>query len=109
MNMKRNLLDFRLRRFVVACLVSCIPVVAAYAQQSAARIDATGVTTLKQLIQRIEAGSDYRVSWRDNLPNEISVSVSGGERTVDELLKEALRDKDITYVIKQNNIILLPR
>lgn len=72
-------------------------------------IDATGVTTLKQLIQRIEAGSDYRVSWRDNLPNEISVSVSGGERTVDELLKEALRDKDITYVIKQNDIILLPR
>ncbi len=109
MNMKRNLLDFRLRRFVVACLVSCISVVAAYAQQSAARIDATGVTTLKQLIQRIEAGSDYRVSWRDNLPNEISVSVSGGERTVDELLKEALRDKDITYVIKQNDIILLPR
>lgn len=69
MNMKRNLLDFRLRRFVVACLVSCISAVAAYAQQSAARIDATGVTTLKQLIQRIEAGSDYRVSWRDNLPN----------------------------------------
>lgn len=37
------------------------------------------------------------------------MSVSGGERTVDELLKEALRDKDITYVIKQNDIILLPR
>ena len=106
--MKRNLLDFRPMRTIVIGLMLCFSVLSASAQSSA-RIDASGATTLKQLIQKIEAGSEYRFSWSGNLPNDISISVPSGARTVEELLSAALRNKGVEYVIKQKDIVLLPQ
>ena len=108
MLMKRNLLDFGLMRVLVIGLMLCFSIFSASAQSSA-RIDASGVTTLKQLIQKVEAGSSYRFSWSDNLPNDISISVPNGPRTVEELLSAALTNKGVTYVIQQNDIVLLPQ
>ena len=108
MLMKRNLLDFGPMRILVIGLMLCISVLSASAQSST-RIDASGVTTLKQLIQKVEAGSEYRFSWSGNLPNDISISVPSGPRTVEELLSAALRNKGVSYVIKQNDIVLLPQ
>ena len=96
-----------MRIFVIG-LMLCFSVFSASAQTSA-RIDASGVTTLKQLIQKVEAGSDYRFSWSGNLPNDISISVPSGAHTVEELLSAALRNKGVEYVIKQNDIVLLPQ
>ncbi|MBQ2024638.1 MAG: carboxypeptidase-like regulatory domain-containing protein, partial [Alistipes sp.] len=106
--MKRNLLDFGPMRIVVIGLMLCFSVLSASAQSSA-RIDASGVTTLKQLIQKVEAGSSYRFSWSNNLPNDISISVPSGPQTVEALLSAALANKGVTYVIKQNDIVLLPQ
>ncbi|MBQ7855888.1 MAG: TonB-dependent receptor [Alistipes sp.] len=61
------------------------------------------------MIQKVEAGSDYRFSWSGNLPNDISISVPSGAHTVEELLSAALRNKGVEYVIKQNDIVLLPQ
>ena len=108
MIMKRNLLDFGPMRIVVIGLMLCFSVLSASAQSSA-RIDASGVTTLKQLIQKVEAGSSYRFSWSNNLPNDISISVPSGPQTVEALLSAALANKGVTYVIKQNDIVLLPQ
>ena len=108
MLMKRNLRDFGLMRVFVIGLMLCFSIFSASAQSSA-RIDASGVTTLKQLIQKVEAGSNYRFSWSDNLPNDISISVPKGPRTVEELLSAALANKGVSYVIQQNDIVLLPQ
>ena len=70
---------------------------------------ASPVTTLKQLIQKVEAGSNYRFSWSNNLPNDISISVPRGPQTVEALLNAALANKGVSYVIQQNDIVLLPQ
>ena len=106
--MKRNLLDFGPMRVFVIGLMLCFSSLSAVAQ-STARIDASGVTTLKQLIQKVEAGSNYRFSWSNNLPNDISISVPSGPQTVEALLNAALANKGVSYVIKQNDIVLLPQ
>ncbi|MBQ6870019.1 MAG: SusC/RagA family TonB-linked outer membrane protein, partial [Alistipes sp.] len=77
--------------------------------QSAAKIDATGAKTLKQLIEKIEAGTSYRFSWSGDLPNDISISVPAGQQSVEKLLNTALEGKSVTYVISQNDIVLLPQ
>ena len=88
MLMKRNLLKLALR-LVVVCLMLSISVSVASAQ-SAAKIDATGAKTLKQLIEKIEAGTSYRFSWSGDLPNDISISVPAGQQSVEKLLDTAL-------------------
>ena len=107
MLMKRNLLKLALR-LVVVCLMLSISVSVASAQ-SAAKIDATGAKTLKQLIEKIEAGTSYRFSWSGDLPNDISISVPAGQQSVEKLLNTALEGKSVTYVISQNDIVLLPQ
>lgn len=108
MLMKRNLPDFApIRRFVIGLVLSLS--ILSVSAQSSARIDASGVTTLKQLIHKIESGSQYRFSWSGDLPNDISISVPSGAKSVEELLNVALRNKGVEYVIKQNDIVLLPQ
>ena len=106
MLMKQNLLQRGLR-LVVVCLMLSISVSVASAQ-STAKVDASGAKTLKQLIEKIEANSSYRFSWSGNLPNDISISVPAGSQSVENLLKAALSGKSVTYVISQNDIVLLP-
>ena len=105
--MKRNLLDFGLRLMVVCLMLSLSW--QSVSAQSTARIDASGAKTLKQLIEKIEAGSNYRFSWSGNLPNDISITAPSGQQTVEQLLKSALAGKDVTFVIRQNDIVLLPQ
>ena len=107
MLMKQNLLQRGLR-LVVVCLMLSISVSVASAQ-STAKVDASGAKTLKQLIEKIEANSSYRFSWSGNLPNDISISVPAGSQSVENLLKAALSGKSVTYVISQNDIVLLPQ
>ena len=106
MLMRQNLLKQGLR-LVVVCLMLSISICQASAQ-SAAKVDASGAKTLKQLIEKIEASSSYRFSWSDNLPNDISISVPAGAQSVESLLSAALSGKSVTYVISQNDIVLLP-
>ena len=77
--------------------------------QNAVKVDATGAKTLKQLIEKIEASSSYRFSWSGDLPNDISISVPTGTQSVEKLLDAALTGKNVTYVISQNDIVLLPQ
>lgn len=107
MLMKRNLLDFGLRLMAVCLMLSLSW--QSVSAQSTARIDASGAKTLKQLIEKIEAGSNYRFSWSGNLPNDISITAPSGQQTVEQLLKSALAGKDVTFVIHQNDIVLLPQ
>ena len=107
MLMKRNLLDFGLRLMVVCLMLSLSW--QSVSAQSTARIDASGAKTLKQLIEKIEAGSNYRFSWSGNLPNDISITAPSGQQTVEQLLSAALEGKEVTYVIRQNDIVLLPQ
>mgnify|MGYP003536779682 FL=1 len=107
MLMKRNLLRLGLR-LVVVCLMLSVSVSMASAQ-NAVKVDATGAKTLKQLIEKIEASSSYRFSWSGDLPNDISISVPTGTQSVEKLLDAALTGKNVTYVISQNDIVLLPQ
>ena len=106
MLMRQNLLKQGLR-LVVVCLMLSISICQVSAQ-STAKIDASGAKTLKQLIEKIEASSSYRFSWSGNLPNDISISVPAGAQSVESLLSAALSGKSVTYVISQNDIVLLP-
>lgn len=106
MLMRQNLLKQGLR-LVVVCLMLSISICQVSAQ-STAKIDASGAKTLKQLIEKIEASSSYRFSWSGNLPNDISISVPTGAQSVESLLSAALSGKSVTYVISQNDIVLLP-
>ncbi|MBR0335697.1 MAG: carboxypeptidase-like regulatory domain-containing protein, partial [Alistipes sp.] len=104
--MRQNLLKQGLR-LVVVCLMLSISICQVSAQNTA-KIDASGAKTLKQLIEKIEASSSYRFSWSGNLPNDILISVPTGAQSVESLLSAALSGKSVTYVISQNDIVLLP-
>ena len=106
MLMRQNLLKQGLR-LVVVCLMLSISICQVSAQNTA-KIDASGAKTLKQLIEKIEASSNYRFSWSGNLPNDILISVPSGAQSVESLLRAALSGKSVTYVISQNDIVLLP-
>lgn len=73
-------------------------------QQTSVRVE--NVTTLKELIQQIEAQTSYRISYQGNLADNVPAKISKSTKSVSQLLDEALRGTGITYIIRQNNIIL---
>ena len=64
------------------------------------------MTSLKGLIQEIESQTSYRISYQGNLADNVPVKIAKSTKSVSQLLDEALRGTGITYIIRQNNIIL---
>ena len=94
---------------LLACLLLLIPwggeiQAASSPQQTSVRVE--NVTTLKELIQQIEAQTSYRISYQGNLADNVPAKISKSTKSVSQLLDEALRGTGITYIIRQNNIIL---
>ena len=73
-------------------------------QQTSVRVE--NVTSLKGLIQEIESQTSYRISYQGNLADNVPVKIAKSTKSVSQLLDEALRGTGITYIIRQNNIIL---
>jgi len=73
-------------------------------QQTSVRVE--NVTSLKGLIQKIESQTSYRISYQGNLADNVPVKIAKSTKSVSQLLDEALRGTGITYIIRQNNIIL---
>ena len=73
-------------------------------QDTSVRVE--NVTTLKELIQQIEAQTSYRISYQGNLADNVPAKISKSTKSVSQLLDDALRGTGITYIIRQNNIIL---
>lgn len=73
-------------------------------QQTSVRVE--NVTSLKGLIQEIESQTSYRISYQGNLADNVPVKIAKSTKSVSRLLDEALRGTGITYIIRQNNIIL---
>ena len=93
----------------LACLLLLIPwggeiQAASSLQDTSVRVE--NVTTLKELIQQIEAQTSYRISYQGNLADNVPAKISKSTKSVSQLLDEALRGTGITYIIRQNNIIL---
>lgn len=92
----------------LACLLLLIPwggvQAASSPQDTSVRVE--NVTTLKELIQQIEAQTSYRISYQGNLADNVPAKISKSTKSVSQLLDEALRGTGITYIIRQNNIIL---
>uniref|UniRef100_UPI00259018BE SusC/RagA family TonB-linked outer membrane protein n=1 Tax=uncultured Alistipes sp. TaxID=538949 RepID=UPI00259018BE len=93
----------------LACLLLLIPwggeiQAASSLQDTSVRVE--NVTTLKELIQQIEAQTSYRISYQGNLADNVPAKISKSTKSVSQLLDDALRGTGITYIIRQNNIIL---
>lgn len=108
--MKQKLLRMRRARYLLAaCLTLLIPwggetQAAPSPQQTSVRVE--NVTSLKGLIQEIESQTSYRISYQGNLADNVPVKIAKSTKSVSQLLDEALRGTGITYIIRQNNIIL---
>lgn len=93
----------------LACLLLLIPwggVIQAASSLQDTSVRVENVTTLKELIQQIEAQTSYRISYQGNLADNVPAKISKSTKSVSQLLDEALRGTGITYIIRQNNIIL---
>ena len=64
------------------------------------------LNNLKALIQQIEAQTSYRFSYQGNLADNVTVKVEKSRKNIEQLLDEALNGTGISYIIRQNNIIL---
>ena len=108
--MKQKLLRMRHAWYLLpACLTLLIPwggemQAAPSPQQTSVRVE--NVTSLKGLIQEIESQTSYRISYQGNLADNVPVKIAKSTKSVSQLLDEALRGTGITYIIRQNNIIL---
>ncbi len=73
-------------------------------QQVSVRVE--NITSLKELIRQIEAQTAYRVSYQGTLADNVPVKVGKSTKAIGPLLDEALSGTEISYMIRQNNIIL---
>lgn len=100
---------WRARCLLLVCLMLLIPwggeiQAARSPQQTSVRVE--NVTSLKGLIRQIEAQTSYRISYQGNLADNVPVRIGDSKKSVSQLLDEALHGTGITYIIRQNNIIL---
>lgn len=108
--MKQKLLRTRRAWYLLAaCLTLLIPwggemQAAPSPQETSVHVE--NVTSLKGLIQQIETQTSYRISYQGNLVDNVPVKIAKSTKSVSQLLDEALRGTGITYIIRQNNIIL---
>lgn len=99
----------RARYLLLVCLTLLIPwggviTAAPSPQQTTVRVG--NATNLKALIQQIESQTSYRVSYQGNLADNVPIKIEKSRRTIEQVLDEALRGTGISYMIRQNNIIL---
>ena len=66
--------------------------------------------TVEEVLQLIERKTDYAIVYSDGVKEELSdtVSVSVKDMPVQDLLEELFKDKNVSYKLKERQIILQP-
>lgn len=108
--MKQKLLRMRrVRLLLLACLTLLIPwggEISAAPSPQQTTVRAGNASDLKELIRQIESQTSYRVSYQGNLADNVPIRVERSRMTIEQVLDQALRGTGISYLIRQNNIIL---
>ena len=87
-------------------LMALLPTILCASQQ---KITIKGQTmTLRQVIKVIEKNTDYSFSFKANDVDKVSLKNMDCQGTVQEVLDAVLEGTDLKYVIKKNEIILMP-
>lgn len=78
-----------------------------YSQNKKLTIDAQG-TSIKEVLQKIEAQSEYRFIYENekvNLDSKVSIRVK--DEVVENILKQLFEKDGVNYFITENNLILI--
>lgn len=105
--MNQLTLTRRLRQAVITLLLTgAMASFTASAQSQIVSIDAKNVT-VKELLQQLEARSNYSFAYSDNdIPVDHRVTIKANNKTVRAILQEAL--PGVALDVKGNKIVLLP-
>jgi TonB-dependent starch-binding outer membrane protein SusC len=103
---KKLLLVMKLTAFLIILLTMHVSA-SVYSQNTKLSINMQG-TTIKEVLQQIEAKSEFRFIYENekvNLDDKVNIQVT--DEVVENILKKLFDRNEATYTINENNLILI--